>query len=49
LQLCEIDKNVGFIGAPYKIRTCDPRFRNAMDWVYEWSRFTSFCYFTILI
>ena len=22
-------------GAPYRIRTCDPRFRNARDWVYE--------------
>ena len=30
LQLCKIDKNVGFIGAPYKIRTCDPRFRKPM-------------------
>jgi len=45
----KIDKNVKFIGAPYKIRTCDPRFRNARDWVYEWYRFTSFCYFTIFI
>ena len=47
--LCEIDKNVVFIGAPYRIRTCDPRFRNARDWVDDWSRFTSFCYFTIVI
>ena len=30
LWLCEIDKNVEFIGAPYKIRTCDPRFRKPM-------------------
>ena len=30
MKLCEIDKNVGFIGAPYKIRTCDPRFRKPM-------------------
>ena len=28
--LCETDKNVDFIGAPYKIRTCDPRFRKPM-------------------
>jgi len=45
--MCEINKNVEFIGAPYKIRTCAPRFRNARDWAYEWHRFTSFCYFTI--
>ena len=30
LWLREIDKNVEFIGAPYKIRTCDPRFRKPM-------------------
>jgi len=47
--LCEVNKNGGFIGAPYRILTSDPRFRNAWNWVYEWSRFTSFCYFTIFI
>ena len=35
LWLREIDKNPGFIGAPYKIRTCDPRFRNKRDCAYE--------------
>ena len=30
MWLYETDKNVGFIGAPYKIRTCDPRFRKPM-------------------
>ena len=30
MRLFEINKNVGFIGAPYKIRTCDPRFRKPM-------------------
>jgi len=47
LWLREIDKNPGFLGAPYRIRTCDPRFRNARDWVYELYRVVSFCYFTI--
>jgi len=47
--LCEIDKNVGFIGAPYKIRTCDPRFRNVWVCGYELYRVVSFCYFTIVI
>jgi len=35
LELCEIDKNVGFIGAPRRILTSDPRFRNARDRAYE--------------
>jgi len=47
--LCEINKNVGFIGAPYRIRTCDPRFRNAWVCGYEFQRVVSFCYFAIII
>jgi len=47
--LCETNKNVDFIGAPYKIRTCDPRFINAWVCGYELYRVVSFCYFAIII
>jgi len=47
LWLREIDKYPEFIGAPYRIRTCDPRFRNAWVCGYELYRVVSFCYFAI--
>ena len=38
-----------FFGAPCRIRTCDPRFRNAWVCGYESQRVTSFCLFAIFI
>ena len=45
----KIVKNVGFIGAPKRIRTSDPRFRNAWVCGYELYRVVSFCSFIIII
>ena len=38
-----------FFGAPWRIRTSNPRFRNGRDSHSTLHRFTSFCYFTIVI
>ena len=49
LWLCEVDKNVGFIGAPWMIRPTEYRFKNAWNYDYEFQRIVPYFYFTIII